>query len=45
MKEKKIYMAPEIKVYQIKTESVLLTGSPQGLSNESYTEGSIENWF
>ena len=27
MKEKKVYVAPEVKVFQVKTESVILAGS------------------
>ena len=46
MTEKKLYAAPDVKVSHIETESLLLVSDdPQGQSNESYSEGSTEDWF
>jgi len=46
-KEKKVYVQPDGKVYQVKLQQMIATSSsnPKASKNEEYEEGSTSSWF
>jgi len=42
--KKKLYEAPEMKIYQVQDENIIAT-STRATQNEEYENGSISGWY